>query len=189
MSKPSLFTQTSPSSFLLISLTSLLAACSGVSVDDYSAANLKLIPQEFFEGKLSAHGVVKNRSGKVIRYFNASIDANWENGVGTLDEHFLFDDGEKQQRIWTLVPSGESTFVATAGDVIGKGSAKYAGNSLFLDYVLRVPYNDGSIDLKIDDRMYLVNSDTLINESGMYKFGVKVGSILIVINKKKEESS
>jgi hypothetical protein len=32
----------------------------------------------------------------VIRYFDASIDASWEDGVGTLDENVVFDDGEEQ---------------------------------------------------------------------------------------------
>ena len=162
----------------------LLAGCSSVDVSDYADNTPKMVPEEFFDGKLTAHGVVKDRSGKVIRYFNATIDAYWRDGVGTLEEQFLFDDGEEQERIWTLKPDGNGQYIGTAGDVVGEGKARVAGNSMFLKYVLRVPYNDGTIDLAIDDRMYLVSPTILVNESAMTKFGIHVGSILLVIEKR-----
>lgn len=167
--------------FLIV--ISLLTGCSQVDVTTYQANQPVLNPTEFFNGNLTAHGVVKNRGGEVIRYFNATIKASWQNDIGTLDEQFVFDDGEHQTRVWTLVPNGDGTYQATAGDVVGPGTAQASGNSLFLDYVLRIPYNDGTIDVAIDDRMYLINDSVLINESIMRKFGVEVGSILLTIIK------
>jgi hypothetical protein len=119
----------------------------------------------------------------VIRYFNADIKAYWQDGIGTLEEDFLFDDGEPDRRVWTLTPTGEGRYVGTAGDVVGEGKITVAGNSMFLDYVLQIPWDDGTLDLRIDDRMYLVNPTTLINESIMTKFGIRVGEILLVISK------
>ncbi len=161
----------------------IISGCSSVNVNDYKNFEPTLLPEDFFNGSLTAHGVVKNRSGKVIRVFTAEIKATWKNNIGTLDEDFIFDDGEKQKRIWTLMPTSKNSYQATAGDVVGIGSATLAGNSLFLKYVLRVPYNESTIDLTIDDRMYLLDKETLINESVMYKFGVRVGTILLVIKK------
>lgn len=158
-----------------------LAACSSVQVEDYAANSPVLVPETFFDGRLTAHGVIKDRGGKVIRRFNAEIKAYWEEGIGTLEEDFVFDDGEQQRRVWTLTPSGPGRYRGTAGDVVGEGDITVAGNSMFLDYVLRIPYGDGTLDLRIDDRMYLVDPDTLINESAMKKFGVEVGEILLVI--------
>jgi hypothetical protein len=74
--------------------------------------------------------------------------------------------------------------VGTAGDVVGEGQVRVAGNSMFLDYVLRIPYGDGTLDIHIDDRMYLVTPDILINESRMLKFGFDVGEILLVIERR-----
>ena len=167
----------------LLLLATLLCACSQVNVSDYQNNQPALVAEEFFNGKLTAHGVLKNRSGKVIRHFNADIVAYWRDGVGTLEEDFIFDDGEKQRRVWTLVAQGDGRYTATAGDVIGESTAEVAGNSMFLNYVLRVPYNDSTIDLTIDDRMYLVSDKILINESKMKKFGIRVGEILLVIKK------
>ena len=119
----------------------------------------------------------------MTRYFNADIKAYWQEGIGTLEEDFLFDDGEPDRRVWTLTPTGEGQYVGTAGDVVGQGKITVAGNSMFLDYVLQIPWDEGTLDLRIDDRMYLVNSTTLINESIMTKFGIRVGEILLVISK------
>ncbi|MGL4566672.1 MAG: DUF3833 domain-containing protein [Halioglobus sp.] len=168
---------------LVIPAALSLAACSTVSVDDYADKRPTLEPETFFNGALTAHGVVKDRSGKVIRSFNADITAYWRDGVGTLEEDFVFDDGERSRRVWTLKPDGAGRYWGTAGDVIGAGEVRVAGNSMFLEYVLRIPYGDGTLDLTIDDRMYLVDPDTLINESRMLKFGLEVGEILLVIER------
>lgn len=160
-----------------------IASCSSVSVEDYADNKPRLVAEEFFNGKLSAHGIVKNRGGEVIRYFNAKINAYWVDGIGTLDEQFVFDDGEQQTRVWKLKPVGAGKYTATAGDVIGEGNMQVAGNSVFLDYVLRIPYGDGTIDLKIDDRMYLVSERVLLNESIMTKWGFEVGEIVLVITR------
>lgn len=167
---------------ILLSLLVIFASgCSSVSVNDYSAYLPRLDMQEFFSGQLTAHGVVKNRSGRVIRMFNADIEASWSDGKGTLDEHFLFDDGEQQRRVWTLTPNGDGSYRGEAGDVVGPGHLEIAGNSLFLEYVLRIPYGESTVDVTVDDRMYLVSETVMINESSMRKFGFEVGSIQLVI--------
>ncbi len=168
---------------LTLALTTLclLSACSQVQVTDYQDMQPIFKVEQFFDGQLSAHGVVKNRGGKVIRTFNASIAASWVDGVGTLDEDFQFDDGEKQKRIWTLTRQTDGTYIGTAGDVSGDGLLTQAGNSVFLDYVLQVPYRDDVLEVRVDDRMYLLTPDILINESKLKKFGIKVGELLLVI--------
>ena len=168
---------------LLAGLCFVLSACSSVTVKNYADNQPRFVAEEFFNGKLSAHGIVKDRSGEVIRYFSASIDAYWRDGVGTLDEKFVFDDGERQTRVWKLEKTSDGVYNATAGDVVGTGLMQVAGNSLFLDYVLRIPYGDGTIDLAIDDRMYLVSPRVLLNESIMTKWGFEVGQIMLVIEK------
>lgn len=168
--------------YLCIAGIALLStACSTVTVNDYSHLKPPMVLDEFFNGSLSAHGVVKDRSGRVIRMFNASIDASWNDGIGTLDEDFIFNDGEQQRRVWQLEQQGDNSYKGTAGDVEGEGKLTLAGNSVFLDYVLKVPYGESTIDVRVDDRMYLVSQEVLINESELTKFGVRVGSLLLVI--------
>ncbi|MFT5121720.1 MAG: hypothetical protein ACI9TH_001053 [Kiritimatiellia bacterium] len=169
-------------SALIVTLL-LLSSCSSVRVQEYAQQTPRMIPEDFFNGNLTAHGVVKNRSGKVIRYFNARIKAYWNDEVGTLEEDFVFDDGEMQRRVWTLTRQADGSYLGTAGDVVGEAHGEVAGNSMFLKYTLAVPLKKGDIHLTIDDRMYLVDPDTLINESQMRKWGLEVGQILLVIRK------
>ena len=165
----------------LLSILIWLTACGSTSVDDYQAREPAFAPEDFFNGALTAHGVVKDFSGTAIRHFSADIIGCWSGGVGTLDEDFVFDDGEQQTRIWTLTPNGDQTYIGTAGDVVGEGLARWQGNAMFLDYTLRIELEDGPIDVKIDDRMYRVNDNVVINESKMRKFGFGVGEILLTI--------
>lgn len=171
----------------LFLLTVLVSGCSPVRVSDYAGRTPQMVPEEFFNGLLTAHGVVKDRSGKVIRYFNAEIQAYWEGSVGTLKEDFVFDDGEKQQRIWTLMNQDQGQYVGTANDVVGDAKGEVSGNTMFMQYMLEVPYGDSMITLAIDDRMYLVDNYTLINESKMSKLGFEVGEIILVILKQPKQ--
>lgn len=166
---------------VMVLLAALVTGCGSISVQDYREMQPHFIPEQFFSGRLTAHGVVMNRGGRVTRHFNADIQASWEDGIGTLEEDFVFDDGEQQRRVWTLTPDGDGGYIGRAGDVVGDGALSFAGNAVFLDYVLRVPYRDGSIDVRVDDRMYLVSPDVLVNESKLSKFGFGVGRILLTI--------
>ncbi|MDX1776776.1 MAG: DUF3833 domain-containing protein [Desulfobulbales bacterium] len=172
--------------FLLVVFLLLSGGCSSVKVSDYSAMQPIMKPENFFNGPITAHGVIKNRSGRVTSYFNAEITGSWKNGTGTLAEDFIFSDGEKSRRVWTFRKNSDGTYTGTAADVVGKAHGQVSGNSMFLKYVLRIPYGDKSIDVTIDDRMYQTTGSILINESIMYKFGFRVGEILLVMVKKIE---
>ncbi|GAB3283241.1 DUF3833 domain-containing protein [Parahaliea aestuarii] len=174
---------------LLLAALLPLVACTSADISHHAGRKPALQLEQFFDGSLTAHGVVKNWRGEVIRTFNADIKAYWKDGVGTLEEDFVFDDGEEQRRVWTLTPdgqdaSGNQRYIGTAGDVVGDSEARVAGNALFMEYVLRIPYNDSTLDLTIDDRMYLVSPTVIVNESTMKKFGLTVGRILLVIERR-----
>lgn len=162
----------------------ILTGCAGPALEDYRDRSPQLVPQDFFSGELSARGVVKDISGEVIRTFDADITASWdEQGVGTLDEVFRFDDGEVQTRVWTLTPVDDG-YHATAGDVTEPGIMRWSGNAIHMNYVLNIAREDSTIDVRMDDWMYLVTPDTLINETTMSKWGIEVGEIVLVIRKK-----
>lgn len=169
--------------YWLLLLIMPLLGCSTTDIQRHAEASPALTVRDFFDGQLTAHGIVKNRSGQVIRHFSADIQASWDGNIGTLDEHFVFSDGEKQQRIWTLTEQTDGSFVAKANDVIGEHPMFVAGNALFMKYVLQLAYGDGTIDVTVDDRMFLVNKNRIINESIFTKFGFRVASVQLVIEK------
>jgi hypothetical protein len=169
--------------FLVSLLVLLTVSCSSQKLDVYQNRKPVFAVEEFFQGYLTAHGILKNRGGVVTRTFHATIDASWKDGVGTLKERFHFDDGEVQYRTWVLTPQADGRYNATAGDVVGAGIAATSGNAMHLYYVLQIPYKEKMLDISVDDWMYRVDESTVINESVLRKWGFRVGSIQLAIVK------
>ncbi|KEA61765.1 putative lipoprotein precursor [Marinobacterium lacunae] len=159
-----------------------LASCS-TTVEHYRYSQPAFDPASFFNGQLMAVGIVQNRSGEVIRRFTANIVGAWDGKRGVLDEQFHFNDGEEQWRCWQLEQQ-ENRLTGRAGDVVGEAEGVIAGNTLNWQYVLKVALDDGdSIDLALDDWLYLVSEDHLINRTRMTKFGIDVGEITLAIHR------
>ena len=165
-------------------LALLLTGCAGVSVNDYADREPTFDPQVFFNGPLEAQGVVFSRSGEVRRHFTATIDASWDQNGGVLDEVFQWSDGERQTRVWRFERSGEGTFIGRAGDVKGTAEMRYAGNAVNMNYRLLVPLSSGrTIAVSMDDWLYQVDANTLINVTDMSKFGFDVGQVVLTMRK------
>lgn len=165
----------------------VLTACSSLDVNDYADRGPVLDPKTFFAGQLCADGVVRSRSGEQIRQFQARILASWDdNGVGTLDEIFEFDDGV-ETRIWTLIPEEPGVYRASANDVPKPTKLRYAGNAIHMNYVLRYGEPGDTIDLTMDDWMFQVSPGVVVNETVMSKWGIRVGQVLLVIRQVGED--
>lgn len=155
-----------------------------MKIDDFDNKRPKLVLQEYFNGKLLAYGLVKDRNGKIIRTFKGELVGCWdEDGIGILDEKFIYDNGEELLRTWKLVPTGKKTFDATAQDIVGVAKAIVNGNTLMIDYIMRIPYNGSTIDVSIKDWLHLHEDGVIINHSKMKKFGFHVGELVITILK------
>ena len=168
---------------VLIVAVIFLAGCSRVNIDDYRNTSPQLDLRTFFDGPLMAYGVLQDRSGKVTRRFEATIDASWNGEQGTLVEHFIYDDGEEQDRVWQLTHLGNGRYTGGAGDVIGSASGQISGAAFNWEYNLEVPYKDGSIVVSLDDWLFLIDENHLINRTVLKKFGFRVGELSLVIEK------
>ena len=164
-----------------------LSACSSVDINLYEKNQPTLVLNEFFNGELTAHGILKNRAGEVTRYFNVTLNGSWdENGVGTLAEKFIFDDNSIEYRTWTFEPSTAipgSQYLAKANDTLAPTPIFLSGNAFFMNYDLLINYKGDDMDVNIDDKMYLISDNVLINESVMTKYGLEVGYITLTIIK------
>ena len=140
--------------------------------------------KEYFNGPMEAWGFIQGRDGEVTRRFKVKMIGVWEGDVGTLTEQFDFDDGEKQERIWTLDVKPDGSFTGKATDVIGEAQGSQGGNALNMKYVLRIPVDGTTYDIKIDDWLILLDEKRLINISSLTKFGFNVGRLTIYFEKK-----
>lgn len=169
--------------FALALFVMLLASCSSVDIDDYQGTSPGLSLEQFFNGKLTAAGVVRNYSGKVVRKFNVSMQASWAGDQGVIHEDFVYDDGELQTRIWNITALGNGEYRGTAGDIIGVAQGQARGSALRWRYDMRLPVDGDEIDVHFDDWMFLVNDNTIINQSDIIKFGVTVAEVTLVIQR------
>jgi hypothetical protein len=169
---------------LTLGICGILTGCASMQIEDFTGTTPEFIPQEYFNGSMTAYGMVKDRDGKVIRRFKGKLIGSWDaNGVGTLDEKFVYDDGDIQTRVWTLKPTGDKTFIGTAGDIVGDAQMVANGNTVMIDYVMRVPYKDSTIDISVRDWLHLQEDGVILNHSKMKKFGFEVGELVITIIK------
>jgi Protein of unknown function (DUF3833) len=175
------------SSLCALCLVPFITGCSSPTPADYANVKPTLDIREYMNGNFKAHGVIFDWRGRASRHFVATIKGTWNGNEGTLDEHFVYSDGTTDTRIWKLTFSDDTNFTGTAGDVVGKGVGSQQGNALNMKYVLRHKQEDGgTIDVTIDDWMYLTAEGVLLNKSKIYKFGIPVGELHIAFTRDDE---
>jgi hypothetical protein len=162
----------------------LLGACSTTPIKDYQNESPKLDLTQYFNGTLDAVGMFQDRSGKVIKRFHVVIDAKWVGEVGTLDEHFIWSDGTKSQRVWTLRKTDAHHFTGTAADVVGEAKGETYGNALQWRYVLALPVDGKVYNVNVDDWMYMIDDTQVLNRSTVSKFGIHFGDITLYFKKR-----
>lgn len=162
----------------------LLAACGSPRPEQYAGQTPKLEVERYFNGTLDAHGMFQDRSGDVIKRFVVTIRCSWTGDTGTLDEDFVYSDGTRQKRVWTLKKSGPGRFTATAPDVIGSAEGIVSGNALRWRYVLALPVDGKVINVDMDDWMFLIDDKVMLNRTAMSKFGVSLGNVTLSFTKR-----
>ncbi len=167
-----------------ILIAALLAGCASVDPQVYSQQPA-LDLQRYFAGNLIGHGVVMSRAGEVQRRFVVTIKGSWRDGVGTLEEDFVWSDGKKARRVWTLRPAGApGKWTGTAADVVGAATGTVSGNALNWTYTFALKTDAGrTFHIAFDDWMFLIDEQVLLNRAVMSYFGVRVGEIFISFRK------
>lgn len=165
---------------LLLSSLLTITACSQ-SVTDYAEQKPVLTLNNFFQGELTAWGLIQDWQGKQSQRFTAQLCGHWQGNQGDLYELFQFSDGRIDSRHWRLVQAADGKVTGTAGDVIGQATGQLAGNSLYWQYTLRIPYNDDTIDVAVKDWMYLIDNKNVINRSKLKKYGISVAELTLFI--------
>ena len=151
--------------------------------DDYEEHGHVLNLREHLNGPIICEGVLYGPFGKVTSRFVADMNVTWDGNVGTMTEHFRYDDGSTQDRCWTLTLGNDGSVIATAPDVIGEGKGMAKGHALQLLYKLKLPESAGGHVLDAVDWMYVVENGTIMNRSQFRKFGIKVAELVATMRK------
>jgi hypothetical protein len=162
-----------------IAALALAAGCGSPKPEQYANELPKLDVTQYFNGTLDAHGMFQDRSGDVIKRFVVVMRCSWQGDTGILDEDFVYADGTKQKRVWTLTRTGPGRFTATAPDVIGTAEGVVSGNALRWKYVLALPVDGKVINVDMEDWMYLIDERVMLNRTAMSKYGVSLGNVTL----------
>ena len=167
-----------------LSATLLTTGCATQNIQAYQNTTPTLDMHEFFSGQIDGWGMFQGRNGEVKKRFYVDIDATHEgDNVIVLDEKFSWADGTKSQRIWRLTKQADGSWQGTAGDVIGTAKGEVTGNTFHWQYVLDLPVGEKTYKVNLDDWMYLIDKDVILNRSIMKKFGVELGSVTLSMHR------
>jgi hypothetical protein len=174
---------------LAVAALALVAACTGKpSFEDPVLSDRQLNLEEFFDGDLVAYGQFQDIFGTVRRQFVVDIHGDWDGEKLTLTEDFVYEDGSTEQRVWTLVKTGQDTWQGTAPGVIGKATGKEDGDRFNWQYEINLPIPSASgatetMQVAFDDWMWLLSDDRLFNRAYIKRYGVDIGDVSITFEK------
>ena len=164
---------------VILSFAVLLSACSGMKPEQFADGEPKLVLEEYFDGKVYAWGIFEDRFGQVKRQFQVDIDSRWDGKQLVLDEAFLFDDGERSRRVWTITKHSNERYSGTAADVVGEAEGIASGNALNWRYQMMLKVGDGEWQVSFDDWMFLQPGGVMVNRAVVSKWGIELGQVTL----------
>jgi hypothetical protein len=168
--------------FALIFL--LTGSCTNkMDIEKFKESKPKFSLENYFEGKTEAWGMFHDRFGNLKRTFKVDITGTLKSDTLTLDEKFLYDDGEQDSRVWTIKILGNNQYSGTASDVVGEAKGIASGNALNWQYRLNLKVGDSTILVDFDDWMFLQDRNILMNRAEVKKWGLNIGVVSITFLK------
>lgn len=167
----------------LLALRSRFASFRAQAPADYATLSPQFDLRQHLSGPLVCEGMIFGPTGRVASRFVADMEGKWEGNTGTLSEVFRYDSGTVQHRAWTLALGNAGDVVATAEDVVGKGSGRVEGPAVMLRYRIRLTPEAGGHVLDVTDWMYVMDNGTIMNRSQFRKFGIKVAELVATMRR------
>lgn len=145
------------------------------------AAHFDLL--SYFEGKTVASGVFEGRGGHPKRRFTVELTGRAEGSTLVLQERFLFDDGERQDRTWTLVRGDGQVFTGHCEDSVSKAQGSFEQGRAYLSSELRLKVGSRLVSMQFEDVFYDAGEGSVLNRSTVSKWGIRLGQVLILFRK------
>ena len=164
---------------LLIGLTGALMGCTSMKPKDFSQAMPKFDLFDYFQGHTQAWGLFEDRFGTVRRQFQVDIQGEVNGDQIILDERFVYNDGEKDRRVWHILQTGDNQYEGRADDVVGTAQGIASGNALNWRYDLNLKVGEGTYKVHFDDWMFLQEGGVMINRARVSKWGLEIGEVTL----------
>ena len=136
-------------------------------------------PESYFAQRLDAYGVFVDRFGSIQRQFEVVVEGRKTDTGFSLDEYFLYDDGEREERRWDVTALGNGRYEGRCRDVIGVAHGVCTANMLSWKYRFRLEMFGRKVAVTFDDVMVLQFGGVLVNRATVSKAGLKLGEVLL----------
>ena len=157
--------------------------------EEYRDRQPRLDLVRHLSGEMDCRGIIFGPTGRVTSQFTASMTTSWTGPAGVMDEVFVYDDGSRQARQWRLAIGEDGSLRAEADDVLDAGRGQVSGNTLRLEYSIRLPRENGGHVLDAVDWLYLQADGTILNRSQFRKWGIKVAELFCVMTPTKRRET
>lgn len=154
--------------------------------EDYASGVPAMDLRTHLNGAIACEGVIYGPTGRVTSRFVGNFDARWDGNTGVMQERFVYDCGDVQERVWTLTIHDDGRIRATAPDVVGDGAGWQSGPTVLLKYRIKLPQEAGGYVMSAVDWMYLAPNGTVVNRSQFRKFGIKFAELVATMRRVEE---
>ena len=134
---------------------------------------------DYFEGQTKAFGLFKDRFGTVRRRFIVTLEGMIIGDELQLSEHFEYDDGEVEDRVWLIVQGRDGYFEGRSDDVVGVAKGVVRANNFNWQYEMLLTIQGRKVAVSFNDWMHVLPNDVLLNQATVSKFGIKLGTVFI----------
>lgn len=140
-------------------------------------------PEAFFTGTLACSGMFIDRFGHVRRRFVADIRCEPQDNGFRLYEHFLFDDGEAEDRVWHIKRQTDALYHGECADLDGRAVGVLEGPALRWRYQFNLDIGSRKIKVSFDDLMVQQSATVVLNRAKVRKFGILLGELFITFQR------
>ena len=139
--------------------------------------------EKFFTGKVIANGYMcffypKTRKKKLKVIFKGVF----ENKKLKLIEEY-FEDNLKTIRNWQFEKVDKNKFIGNGKNIVNPFELLVKDNFLEMSYKFKTQFKNFNFNVHIKDSMYVINENTLLNYTRIYKFLIPIAETQLLYKK------
>ena len=129
--------------------------------------------ESLFVGSIEGEGVFTNSWTRSERRFLVDIVGTWDGRVLTLQEDFVYDDGEKDHKTWRFEKKAPGVYDGRREDVVGVARDWTEEAAVRLEYAVKL----GGVVLNFADTLEPRGDGSVLNRARVSKWGVPIGRV------------
>ena len=145
---------------------------------------MKLNFEKFFSGKVIANGCMiffypKRRKIDLKVEFSGSF----KNKSLTLEESYYENNIKTSIRNWYFKKISDNKYIGNEKNIVHPFKLIIKNNSLEMNYKFKTQFKSFSFSVNVNDHMYLIKKNTIINRTNISKFHIPIAETLLLYTK------